>query len=84
MDYNKISNLTYDTNCTNVTKSQWDKLMCGAKRANKRKINALVKKLLPGLYAELALNYYNPYNYFKTDTHLILVHSHIEYFLCYA
>lgn len=81
MDYKKISKLTYYNNCTNVTKAEWDKLIYGAKRANKPKINTLVKKMLPDLYAEIGLNFYNPYNYFRTDTHLILVHSQIEYFL---
>lgn len=54
--------------------------MAGAKKANKLKINNLIKKFLPEFYSQLSLNLPNPYNYFRTKTHLILVHSGIEYF----
>lgn len=84
MNYDTINNLTLVCDCTEIKKSEWDQLMQGARRANKRKINALVKKHLPDLYYKLALNYRNPYNYFKTDKHLVLVHSSIEYFIAYA
>lgn len=81
MNYQAITNLEYEADCTCLNKSQWDVLMEGAVKANKRAINSLVKKLLPDLYRDLALEFYNPYDYFRTDTHLILVHSMIEYFL---
>ena len=55
--------------------------MQGAKRTDKRKLNKLVKEQIPELYESLALQYYNPYNYYKTKTHYVLVHSSIEYFL---
>lgn len=55
--------------------------MKGAKRTNKQKLNNLIKKELPKLYHDLALNFYNPYNYYKTKTHFILIHSSIEYFI---
>ena len=61
----------------------WEQLMEGAVRANKRAINSLVKKLLPDLYEDLALQLRNPYNYLRTKKHLILVHSAIEHFLLY-
>jgi len=57
--------------------------MDGKTRADKRIINRLVKKYLPNLYRQLALHLYNPYHYYKTKNHLILVHSDIEYFLRY-
>ena len=57
--------------------------MAGATRANHRQIDRLVRRHLPDLYEGLSLNLRNPYHYFKTRRHLILVHSAIEYFLAY-
>lgn len=57
--------------------------MKGAVKADKNRINNLVKKQIPSLYESLALNCYNPYNYYRTKTHLILIHSSIEYFIPY-
>ena len=54
--------------------------MKGAVRANKAIINNLVKEHYEDIYIALGLHYYNPYNYYRTATHLILVHSSIEYF----
>ena len=79
--YNQIESIELDNTCVDITQRQWDKLMLGATKANKRIINSLVKKLMPSLYEGLSLSLYNPYDYLKTDTHLILVHSGIEYFL---
>ncbi len=67
--------------CCDISSHKWDRLMKGAKRMNKRTLNSLIKRELPELYHELALNYYNPYNYFQTNTHYILIHSCIEYFI---
>ena len=58
--------------------------MAGATRADHRLVNSLVRKHLPDLYEDLSLNLRNPYHYFKTRRHLILVHSAIEYFLAYS
>ena len=57
--------------------------MAGATRADHRFVNSLVRKHLPDLYEDLSLNLRNPYHYFKTRRHLILVHSAIEFFLGY-
>jgi hypothetical protein len=76
-----VSEIYLECTCENIRINKWDKLMEGATRANHKTINRLVKEHLPDLYNSLALEYYNPYNYFKTKTHLILVHSSIEYFL---
>lgn len=57
--------------------------MAGATRADHRQIDSLVRKHLPDLYEALSLNLWNPYHYFKTRRHLILVHSGIEHFLRY-
>lgn len=79
-----VSSLWLDATCVGLTPRRWDKLMEGAARANKRIINQLVKEHLPDLYADLALYLLNPYNYYKTKKHLILVHSSIEFFLGYT
>ena len=52
--------------------------------ADHRRIDALVRKHLPELFQGLALNLRNPYRYYKTRRHLILVHSGIEHFLAYS
>lgn len=77
----KISELYLECTCEGISIKEWNKLMKGATRANHKMINRLVKKHLPDLFHALALDLYNPYHYFKTKTHLILVHSSIEYFL---
>lgn len=84
MNYNAVTGLELE--CTCVTcggPEEWEKLMNGAVTANKRAINRLVKKFLPGLYEDLGLDFNNPYKYYRTDQHLILVHSAIEYFLTF-
>ncbi len=82
MDYDSITSIELECTCTNCGgEDQWDKLMEGAVKANKKIINRLVKYFLPDLYDSLSLDYPNPYNYYRTETHLILVHSMIEHFL---
>ena len=82
MNYKSITSLELECTCVNCGgQDQWDKLMEGAVKANKKAINRLVKDFLPDLYHTLDLDYPNPYDYYRTETHLILVHSMIEYFL---
>ena len=69
--------------CADVSLPRWEQLMKGATRANKKIINRLVRQHLPDLYHSLRLDLRNPYAYFKTKDHLILVHSGIEFFLTY-
>ena len=80
----QVDSLWLEATCSGINLVQWDRLMAGATRADKRSINSLVRKELPDLYQALSLNLRNPYNYFKTRRHLILVHSAIEYFLAYG
>lgn len=54
-----------------------------AVRADKRQINRLVREYFPESYHTFILGGYNPYNYYRNDTYLILVHSHIEHFFTY-
>lgn len=81
MNYHNIKTLQYVTNCTRISERQYDRLFEGARKANKKEVNRLVRLHLPELYNELALHLYNPYNYHRTVTHLILSHSSIDYFL---
>jgi hypothetical protein len=81
MGYREIAYLEYETSCVGITQERWDELMKDSKRANKREVNKLVKDKIPSLYDGIQLKYFNPYNYFKTKTHLILVHSAVEHFL---
>jgi len=75
--------LSLECTCEGIGIFKWKQLMEGATRADVYKINRLVKRHLPELYIHLSLNIYNPYHYYKTKKHLILVHSSIEYFLKY-
>jgi len=81
----EIRTLKYDTDCTRITARKWDSLMEGAVKANGRKIRSLIRKFLPDLYENLALNFYNPYEHqcVRTKTHFVYIHSGIEYFLKY-
>jgi len=78
-----VSQLELECSCVNISARQWNILMENATKANKRAINKLVKKHIPDLYQYLSLHLRNPYNYYKTKNHLILVHSSIEYFIKY-
>jgi len=80
MFYNNIKSITYYSSCLSLSDYEWKKLMKGSKRADKKKVNRLIRLHCPSLYRTLELSYYNPYNYLRTDTHIIVVHSSIEYF----
>ena len=79
----QVDGLRLEATCCDINLAQWERWMAGATRADHRQIDSLVKRHLPDLYEALSLNLRNPYNYFKTRRHLILVHSAIEYFLGY-
>ena len=79
----KVDSLWLEATCCNINLAQWNRWMAGATRADHRQIDNLVRRHLPDLYEDLRLDLRNPYNYFKTRRHLILVHSAIEYFLGY-
>jgi hypothetical protein len=83
-NYNRIQLNYLEYTCVSISSYKWESLMEGAVRANKAEIDRLVKRDLPDLYHGLCLNYYNPYNYFRTAKHLILVHSGIEHFITYS
>lgn len=77
------SRIHLECTCVDISQTKWDKLMNGAKKANGAKARQMIKKQLPELYENLALQFYNPYESQtqRTETHLIYVHSGIEYFL---
>ena len=78
-----LNSLQLVATCDAININQWEAYMKGATQANHKLINQLVKLHLPGLFTALSLDLHNPYIYYKTQTHLILVHSSIEYFLKY-
>ena len=80
----EVDGLWLEATCSGINLAQWERWMDGATRADYRLIDRLVRKHLPGLYEALNLNLWNPYHYFKTRRHLILVHSGIEHFLRYG
>ncbi len=80
----QVDCLWLEATCSGINLAQWNRWMDGATRADHRRIDGLVRKHLPDLYESLSLNLRNPYHYFKTRTHLILVHSAMEYFLAYS
>ena len=83
MDYNKFYNdikgLTFECDCTQINIREWDRLMEGHKRANRTELKNILKRL--GM-RNLISKFYtgNPYNFYKTDTHIIFVWSAIEFF----
>ena len=80
----QVDGLWLEATCSGIDLAQWNHWMAGATRADHRRIDSLVRKHLPDLFKGLALNLRNPYRYYKTRRHLILVHSGIEHFLRYG
>lgn len=81
----RVSILTLIATCVGITQTEWDKYMEGTTKADGRKIRAHIKTHLPELAEDLALQFYNPYEYksVKKDGLLVYVHSGIEYFFTY-
>lgn len=57
--------------CVDIPIYRWEQLMKGAVKADKKKVLKAI-----GIKDDL----YNPYDSFRTKTHLIYVHSAIEHF----
>lgn len=81
----KANGCFYEANCTGITIYQWEKLMKGHTRANKIEVTkiALQAGIIDEEQARQEINrpYFNPYNHYKTKTHVIYVHSAIEHFI---
>lgn len=65
-----------EATCMQIGVKKWDELMKGATRADKNKVEKIVKNHFPDDW----FSFYNPYEYYKTETHIIYKHSAIEYF----
>ena len=74
----KENGVTSECTCVGIGIDRWDELMNGATRAN----NKIIERILinNGYLDKEEIKSYNPYNHFKTETHLIYVHSSIEHF----
>ncbi len=71
--------------CVSISKSEWDQLMKGARRANRKEVVkiALQAGAINEWQAkkELKNPWFNPYHHFRTETHIIYTHSGIEHFI---
>lgn len=72
-----------ECSCIGIGLEQWNKLMKGARKASYKRLVSKIKIELPDLFYDLCLDYYNPWedSTKQTNTHYILVHSGIEYFI---
>jgi len=68
--------------CSQIVGDEYDMMFQGAKKANGSKIRRMIKRDCPELYEAICLDFYNPFEYQsqRTETHLIYVHSMIDYF----
>lgn len=75
--------MRYECCCSDITFDQWKVLMCGARKCSYKRLISKIKREIPSLYEQLMLDVPNPYaeQCRQTDTHYILVHSMIEYFI---
>lgn len=75
--------MRYECCCEDVTFEQWQVLMHGARKCSYKRLVSRIRKEIPALYEQLMLDVPNPYaeQCQQTDTHYILVHSMIEYFI---
>lgn len=78
-----VSGLTYIGCCADYSFEKWKELMSGTVKANGAQIRKLIKKHLPDLYYNLALEFPNLHEYrsVKKEGLLVYNHSGIEYFL---
>lgn len=78
--YNKAerNGITFEASCVGITQQEWDVLMEGAVRANHKIVNKLVRN--SGQMDKAFTDFYNPYNHYRTKTHIVFVHSSIEHF----
>ena len=75
----------FEATCVGIGQNKWDELMKGHTKANRKEVVKIA--LLAGVIdeqqarEEIKRPYYNPYNHYKTKTHIIYVHSMIEHFI---
>lgn len=75
--------MIYECCCEDITFDKWKVLMHGARKCSYKSLIFKIKREIPSLYEQLMLDVPNPYaeQCRQTDTHYILVHSMIEYFI---
>lgn len=75
--------MVYECCCADISQEEWQKKMKGIKPINYRWLVNKIKKHLPLLYNDLALNFYNPWADYcgRTKEYYILVSSATEYFI---
>ncbi len=75
--------MIYECCCEDITFDKWKVLMHGARKCSYKRLISKIKREIPSLYEQLMLDVPNPYaeQCRQTDTHYILVHSMIEYFI---
>lgn len=75
--------MIYECCCEDITFDKWKVLMHGARKCSYKRLIPKIKREIPSLYEQLMLDVPNPYaeQCRQTDTHYILVHSMIEYFI---
>ena len=72
-----------EATCVGINQDKWDEYMAGTKPACGKRIRGIIKKNLPDLYNDLALDFPNPYEgqCVRKKGLLVYVHSAIEYFI---
>lgn len=75
--------MIYECCCEDITFDKWKVLMHGARKCSYKRLISKIKREIPSLYEQLMLDVPNPYaeQCRQTDTHYIIVHSMIEYFI---
>ena len=81
--YNNIQEMQLIATCVSSTIYEWDEYMKNSVKADANIVEKLIKKLLPDLWEELNLNYYNPFRYQcrRKKGLIIYCHSAVEYFI---
>ena len=81
----EINGCTFECTCVGIGQYKWDQLMKGHTRADKKKVVRIAMQagVIDKQQAkeELRKPYFNPYNHYKTKTHIIYCHSGIEHFI---
>ena len=72
----KENGVILECTCADIPESKWDKLYEGATRGDKRKIQSIIRNHFEDGWFKL----WNPYPCYKTETHLIYIHSATDYF----
>lgn len=81
----KRNGVEFADTCVGIGQYQWDKYMKGHTRANRKEVVkiALQAGVIDEYEAKRQIKnpYYNPYNHYKTKTHIVYCHSGIEHFI---